>query len=566
MNNNTNKLPIWMGALVGALLTPPLMALLFLGERFAGLPFLPFDFFNWIARILPGPLVTFGIDRIVDLIIGLGLGDNLDAAAKTAEQTIGLFTFWILGVVAAALFFVLLERLDLKKLGSLGNNVGIVFGLIVGLPFLLISLAVNVSSTAPLLVQIIWVGLLYAGYGTAHTWVHATLMAAGTEKAKSSAEDEAPHAQRLDRRQFLVRLGGATATLTVVGSGLAALFNTTTRVSSGDSAVASNAGSTLDLSSGLQPAPGTRPEITPVPEHYRIDILSGSLPTIPDDYKLLIGGLVENPVEWTLDEIRQMPAVSEYITMGCISNRVGGSLISTVKWTGVPMQHIIDQIKPSEDTVALRIESVDGFDEYVSLDLIQEDERIMLAYAFDDQPLPLRNGFPLRIHIPNRFGMKQPKWITRIDAVDSHEDGYWVRRGWSATAIVKTTSVIDTVATENIFSDDSGQMFVPVGGIAWSGDRGISKVQVRIDGGEWVDTELRDPISDRTWYIWRYDWPFQEGTHIFEVRCFEGEINAQGDPTMQIEEMTGSRPDGATGFHGIRASIDPPSDETASTS
>jgi DMSO/TMAO reductase YedYZ molybdopterin-dependent catalytic subunit len=315
----------------------------------------------------------------------------------------------------------------------------------------------------------------------------------------------------------------------------------------------------------VQPVPGTRAEVTPVPNHYRIDILSSGLPSIPEDYALPITGLVANEVEWTLDDIREMPSQTEFITMSCISNRVGGSLISTTKWTGVSFQHILEQVQPDENATAIRITGADNFDEYIGLDLIRNDERIMLTYAWDDEPLPLRNGFPLRTHIPNRYGMKQPKWITNMEFVDEAGRGYWVRRGWSAEALVKTTSVIDTVSTNSIYSDDSGQMFVPVGGIAHAGDRGIARVEVRVDGGEWQEAELRDPLSDRTWVIWRYDWPFEEGEHTFEVRAYEPAPEGESDPILQPTEPSPARPDGATGIHDRDAVISVPEPAAEST-
>ena len=238
--------------------------------------------------------------------------------------------------------------------------------------------------------------------------------------------------------------------------------------------------------------------------------------------------------------------------MACISNPVGGSLTSSLKWTGVSFQKILDEIKPTSDAVALKIVGADNFDEYVMLDLLREDDRAMLAYWWDDQPLPTANGFPLRSHIPDRFGMKQPKWITDIEVVTAHEEGYWVRRGWSAEAIARATSVVDTVAAEAVFKEGD-VWYVPVGGIAWAGDRGISKVEVRVDGGDWMEAKLRAPLSDRMWTIWRYDWAFTEGQHKFEVRCMEGD-----GVTPQLEGDRPTRPDGATGIEELNEALAAP--------
>jgi hypothetical protein len=152
------------------------------------------------------------------------------------------------------------------------------------------------------------------------------------------------------------------------------------------------------------------------------------------------------------------------------------------------------------------------------------------------------------VWIPDRYGMKQPKWITGIEIVDEYREGYWVERGWDETAQVKTTSVIDTVAV-NAVIEQGQQRLVPIGGIAFSGDRGISRVEVRVDNGPWQAAQLRSPLSETTWVIWRYDWPFQAGAHTFEVRC------AEGDGSPQIEEMQDSRPSGATGIHSVEVNI-----------
>ena len=544
-----NRPPFWQGGIVGALLTPPLMAVLYLGEQFAGLPFAPLDFFSFLIQTLPGSLVTFGLDTMVNILIGLGFGENLDSVGKIAEQMLGLLMFWVMGIVAGLIYFAIANRFKTDRASYLP---GLLFGLLLAVPLMLISREYNISATAPATVQMLWLGLMFIGFGVLTGWIYNVLSApqAIDDKPKASVEP-------LNRREFLVRLGASTATLTVIGAGLGALLSPSDSgqavasrsengtASTDDTAPAESTSSATETDDDLQPAPGTRPEVTPVEDHYRIDIATG-LPSIPADYTLPITGLIANEVEWSLDDIREMPSQSEHITMSCISNRIGGSLISTTRWTGVSFQHILEQLEPSDEAQALFITSYDGFDEYLPLEMIRNDERIMLAYDFDGEPLPLRNGYPLRIHIPNRYGMKQPKWIEKIEIVDESGEGYWVRRGWSAEAIANATSVVDTVATDAIYQNDAGSYMVPLGGIAWAGDRGISKVEVRINGEEWTEARLRQPLSERTWVLWRYDWPFTEGATEFEVRCFDG----SGE--MQMLESSPVRPDGATGIHSMR--------------
>jgi hypothetical protein len=259
--------------------------------------------------------------------------------------------------------------------------------------------------------------------------------------------------------------------------------------------------------------------------------------------------MVENSLMLSFDELRNnFEAQSQYVTLSCISGRVGTTLISTTQWTGVSAQDLLAAAKVQPNAKYLHITSGDGFYETVPLDLINADKRIMFCYAWDGNTLPVDHGFPLRIWIPDRFGMKQPKWITGIEVTDQDKPGYWVERGWDELAQVKTTSVIDTVAVDSLINDGDTQR-VPIGGIAWAGDRGIGTVEVSVDNGEWQPAQLRAPLSETTWVIWRYEWPFQAGEHSFRVRCTEQ------DSTPQIAEEQGNRPSGATGLHHKEATL-----------
>ena len=174
------------------------------------------------------------------------------------------------------------------------------------------------------------------------------------------------------------------------------------------------------------------------------------------------------------------------------------------------------------------------------------DPRTLLVYGMNGETLPQGHGYPLRLYIPNRYGMKQPKWITHMEVIAGNGSGYWVDRGWNADAIVRTTSVIDVIDPSG-----GGQGVVLAGGIAYAGDRKISKVEIQIDEGNWVQAELRDPpLSDLTWVQWRYSVPTQPGgDHTARVRAYEG------NGTPQIMVVTGTHPDGATGYDSYSFSV-----------
>ena len=288
----------------------------------------------------------------------------------------------------------------------------------------------------------------------------------------------------------------------------------------------------------IVPAPGTRPELTPTKDFYRIDINTRPVAIEENEWQLQIDGLFDNPRPLTLKDLMDYPAITQPVTMACISNRIGGDLTGTSNWTGVKLKDVLADLGLQPEAKALYIEAADGFFETVVMEDMMDD-RTLLVYAMNGETLPTKHGFPLRIYIPNRYGMKQPKWITRIEAVDEWQAGYWVVRGWSREARPQIVSVIDSIA-----KNEAENGTVPVGGIAWAGDRGIQKVEVQVDDGEWVETALRTPtLSPLTWVQWRYDWPSTPGRHTLRVRAYDG------TGTQQTETKQGVRPDGATGYH-----------------
>ncbi len=554
-----------LGLLLGGLLTMALMSLLFLADQIAGLPFIPFDVFDFVSRLLPGALLTFGIDMMVELIIAFNLGET-SAAAKTAEQLMGLGAFLALGALAITLLYWLMNR---SKTSARNLFPGLLLGLAFGAAMMLISAQVNLTASAPVPVQIVWVLLAFALWGMAANWIYNDLAHSDGKTKTDEATGETVTVQPLNRRQFIVRVGGASAVLTVIGAGLGALLGRQPGEGGVVSAIPTDAatdgaGNVLpNAADRLEPAPGTRPEYTPLDDHYRIDISSRPPVIDSNEWRLEVSGLVDNPASLSLQDLHDnFERIDRFITLSCISNRIGGTLISTTKWSGFRMKDFLDFVKPQANAVAMKITGADNFDEYVMLDLVEAEERVMFAYEWDDQPLKQKHGFPLRIYLPDRYGMKQPKWIKSIEFVDAWAEGYWVRRGWSVDAIVNSTSVVDAVSTDSILKDDGGYI-VPVGGIAYAGAKMISKVEVSVNGGDWEEAQLRQPLSELTWVVWRYDWRFQEGEYRFEVRAFD----AAGH--MQSLDSRGTRPDGATGVHGKKANMptlaaleNPPEPET----
>jgi DMSO/TMAO reductase YedYZ molybdopterin-dependent catalytic subunit len=532
------KKSLGLGALVGLMGAALALTAFALGDALLGLPLLPFDFFDWMARALPGDLITNGIDAMVDVILLLGLNEAV--VAKPIEQAMAFVMVGGVLLVVSAAFVVAYTALELEA-NPLG--VGGLLGLVVGVAFVLaISTAIPYT---PL--EAAWVVALLTLWGAALGFAVRELFA--------PAEEELT-VEQVNRREFLVRAGGATAAFTVIGAGVSvALGDRTPGVADGPSSTADSsafAPATIqgepvtlpNMDADVQPVQGTRPEYTPLESHYQIDINTRPPVVREREWRLNIEGMVDSPLALTLNDIvTNYESREEFVTLSCISNRIAGSLISTTLWTGVSVRDVLADAGVQEGAQWLFIESADGFFESVNLEMVMNDPRIMFAYAWDRQPLKTKHGFPLRIWIPDRYGMKQPKWIESVTVQEEYEEGYWVRRNWSEDALVQPTSVVDSVSTH--MEGEQGQTTVPIGGIAYSGAKGISRVQVRVDEGDWEDAELRVPLSDYTWVIWRYEWPFEEGRHTFSVRCYTG------DGELQPTERTDVRPDGATGVHSV---------------
>jgi DMSO/TMAO reductase YedYZ molybdopterin-dependent catalytic subunit len=536
--------PGWLsGGVVGGLLITALTALFFLAAAAVGTPFVPFDMFDWVGRVLPGPVITFGIDSIVTVISAFNLGE-LSSTAKLAEQIMAVGGMLVTGIAIGAVVFELLKRTRLTP-GAAGLIAGGGLGLVVAL----ISQQVNRTALTDPALNLVWIVLAFLAWGLLVEWAWRWL-------ARAQIATTEARVQQIDRRRFLVNVGGATAAITVLGSGIGVLLNNLrprtleVTLAEGEGAQPWSAQNTLpNADDAVIPAPGTRPELTPLADHYRIDI-NLVPPTVNEaDWRLKIDGLVDNPLELTLDDLRNnYEPVSQFVTIACISNRIGGDLIGTTLWTGARLRDVLAGAGLKPEATHLRITAADDFDEITSVELALNDDRVMLCYAWDGLPLEVKHGFPLRIYLPDHYGMKQPKWILHIEAIPAWEEGYWVRRGWDKDALMKATSVIDTVAAEAIYERDGAQ-FVPIGGIAHAGDRGISAVEVKVDDGDWSPALLRKPLSETTWVIWRYDWPFTEGDHTFTVRCVDGQGNAQ------IEANAPSRPSGATGLDQVQQRV-----------
>jgi DMSO/TMAO reductase YedYZ molybdopterin-dependent catalytic subunit len=288
---------------------------------------------------------------------------------------------------------------------------------------------------------------------------------------------------------------------------------------------------------------GLSPEVTPNDKFYTISIGLFD-PTInPKTWKLTLHGLVEKPLQLSLDELKVLPAHEAYVTFACISNEIGGKLIGNARWKGVPLHTLLEmaQLKPEARKVILR--SDDGYSTGIPLERCLRPQTF-LAYEMNGRELPNNHGFPLRAVVPGYYGMKQPKWLTEIEVVADDYLGYWEERGWADEAVVKTLSRVD-VPAHRAQVPVSG---APIGGIAFAGDRGIRQVEFSLDGGKtWQVSVLKPPLSPYAWTLWAAELALPGGgEYVLAVRATDG----QG--IVQDERVSEPLPDGVSGYHKLR--------------
>jgi DMSO/TMAO reductase YedYZ molybdopterin-dependent catalytic subunit len=293
---------------------------------------------------------------------------------------------------------------------------------------------------------------------------------------------------------------------------------------------------------------GASPEVTPVTNFYVVS-KNFSDPVVSEQgWTLNVGGLVNKPLHLSLVDLRALPSITEYVTLECISNNVGGALMSTGQFTGVRLHDLISMAVPASSATYARFKARDGYTESLSLSLISSAPEILVAYALDGAALPTAHGFPARILVPGHYGMKGPKWLESIDLASQDDGGYWESEGWDRRALVKTTSRFDVPKDGDIAKTG---VAVRLFGVAFAGTRGIGKVEFSTDGGRnWSAADLGAPVSSLTWVLWNASWtPPQQGSYTLQVRAVDGSGAAQ-EPTSSA-----SFPNGASGYHTIRLDV-----------
>ena len=369
----------------------------------------------------------------------------------------------------------------------------------------------------------------------------------GQRVTHSSGESDSTSIAELvpsDRRRFLATLGLGLAGAMVVGASGRKLATRTSAAESRAALTLPRAAQPLsapaaNISSGV---PGSAPFFTANRDFYRIDTAI-TVPQVPvEGWKLRIDGMVDHPLELTFDQLARRDMVEADITLTCVSNEVGGKLMSTARWLGVRLKDLLDEVGVAADADQIVGRSVDGYTCGFPTAALDGREALV-AIGMNGELLPVAHGFPARLIVPGLYGyVSATKWLKQIELTRFDRfDQYWVKRGWVDQAPIKLQSRIET--PRSLSSLDAG--VVAIAGTAWAQTRGVERVEVKIDDGAWSEATLAAELNDVTWRQWSYSWSATSGRHTIAVRATE-----KNGP-IQTAERSEPFPSGATGQHQI---------------
>jgi DMSO/TMAO reductase YedYZ molybdopterin-dependent catalytic subunit len=284
--------------------------------------------------------------------------------------------------------------------------------------------------------------------------------------------------------------------------------------------------------------PGLEPLVST--EFYRVDINTVAPSVAVADWSLTLTGAVDREVTLTYEDVTSMPVEHRFVTLRCVGESLNGRKMDTALWTGTPAAPLVDRAGPVGDCECVMLRAADGYYEEFPLAALRGG---LLAFGMNGQRLPRAHGHPLRALIPGHWGEINVKWLTEIEFLEREAKGYWEKRGWHGTGPVNTVAKLHAVNRR-----DGGR--IQVGGHAYAGTRGVDRVEVSVDGGEWERATLSEPLPDPdVWRQWAYEYDSPGRTHEVVVRAVER------DGTVQPRAESGAFPSGPSGW--VRKTIRP---------
>jgi DMSO/TMAO reductase YedYZ molybdopterin-dependent catalytic subunit len=377
------------------------------------------------------------------------------------------------------------------------------------------------------------------------------LLGPAVTRPSSAGDARAGGMPNWSRRSFLIRSGSVAAASVVAGVVGRRLLDTAGGPPSTGSTTVPPAAETATLPGGASlDVAGITPIVVPNDRFYRIDTALLTPNVDLATWQLTVKGLVDRETTLSYADLAELPLFEQYVTIACVSNEVGGNLVGNAKWTGVRLREVLDMAGVQAGATQLVGRAVDGWTAGMPTEWVMNSEREpMIALKMNDELLPRVHGFPARLIVPGLYGyVSATKWLAELELTTLEAvDGYWVPLGWAKEAPILTQSRIDVPG----FGQTVPAGRVPIAGVAWAPDRGISKVEIAIDG-EWRDCQLSAPISKATWVQWLYAWDTTSvapGPHTIEVRATDG------SGQVQTDQVTPPAPDGARGHMQISVTV-----------
>ena len=303
------------------------------------------------------------------------------------------------------------------------------------------------------------------------------------------------------------------------------------------------------IPSAVQPKGVALPSfITGNQDFYRIDTALSVPQLSRADWRLKVHGMVDREITYSFEDLQQFEVIEKVVTLTCVSNPVGGDLISNASWTGYRVRDLLAGAGVHADADMVLSTSIDGFTAGTPVETLTDARDALLALTMNGEPLPIEHGYPARLVVPGLYGyVSATKWVVDLEVTRfDRAEAYWTRLGWSARGPIKTQSRIDV--------PNSGQGVakgpVTFGGVAWAQNRGVRSVEVRIDDGEWRPAQLGASYSNDAWRLWSYPWEATSpGPHTITVRATDN------TGAVQTSERAGVIPDGATGWHSVSFTV-----------
>jgi len=350
----------------------------------------------------------------------------------------------------------------------------------------------------------------------------------------------------LSRRRLLLGLGATGVLAAVGGFGGEMVTRTKQAASAARRAIGLPAPASVakTIPAGAQ-LPDMTPFRTSIDKFYRVDISLVTPSVDTTGWNLTIDGMVDRPLTLTYDDLIALPMIERDVTLTCVSNEVGGSYVGTARWLGVPFSEIIKRVgvRPGVDQV-YAYSSDSGYTCSTPYQAVSDGRDAMIVVGMNGQVLPEKNGFPARMLVPGLFGfVSATKWLERIEFTTYAErTAYWTERKWATDSPILTQSRIDVPKSLGTVSKDKPV----IAGVAWAQHRGIQKVEIRIDGGEWHEVKLAEDAGVDLWRQWSYRYDGASGRHSAQVRATD--LTCETQP----EERTKVFPSGARGWHEIQ--------------